>query len=86
MQQIDDRQQKQTTCRIVDFAGPADHRVKLNESEKRDKYLDLARKQKKKLKANEKKDKYLDLARELKKTMKHESDVDAYQLESVRLV
>ena len=34
---------KKGTCRIVDFAVPADHRVKLKESEKRDKYLDLAR-------------------------------------------
>ena len=31
------------TCRIIDFAVPADLRVKLKESEKRDKYLDLAR-------------------------------------------
>ena len=31
------------TCRIVDFAVPADLRVKLKESEKKDKYLDLAR-------------------------------------------
>ena len=36
-------QQKKRTCRIVDFAVPADHRVKLKESEKNDKYLDLAR-------------------------------------------
>ena len=28
----------------MDFAFPADHRVKIKESEKRDKYLDLARK------------------------------------------
>ena len=34
---------KEKTCRIVDFAFPADHRVKLKEYEKRDKYLDLAR-------------------------------------------
>ena len=27
----------------VDFAVPADHRIKLKECEKRDKYLDLAR-------------------------------------------
>ena len=40
-------QQKKRTCRIVDFAIPADHRVKLNESEKKDKYLDLARELKK---------------------------------------
>ena len=26
----------------MDFAAPADHRVKFNESEKKDKYLDLA--------------------------------------------
>ena len=29
---------KGRTCRIVDFAVPADHRVKLKESEKKDKY------------------------------------------------
>ena len=29
------------TCKIVDFAVPADHRVKLKESEKKDKYLDF---------------------------------------------
>ena len=34
---------KKRTCRIVDFAVPADHRVKLKESEQRDKYLDLAK-------------------------------------------
>ena len=28
---------------MVNFAVPADHRLKLKESEKRDKYLDLAR-------------------------------------------
>ena len=39
---------KKRTCRIVDFAVPADHRVKLKESEKIDKYLDLARELKKK--------------------------------------
>ena len=33
---------KKRTCRIVDFATPADDRVKLEESEKKDKYLDLA--------------------------------------------
>ena len=31
------------TCRIVDFAVPADHRIKPKECEKNDKYLDLAR-------------------------------------------
>ena len=31
------------TCRIVDFAVPTDDRVKLKESEMKDKYLDLAK-------------------------------------------
>ena len=31
------------TGKIVDFAVPADHRVKLKESEKRDKYYELAK-------------------------------------------
>ena len=35
------------TCRIVDFVVPADHRVKLKEREKKDKYFDLARELKK---------------------------------------
>ena len=34
-------------CKVVDFAVPVDHRIKLKESEKRDKYLDLARELKK---------------------------------------
>ena len=34
---------KKRTCHPVDFAVPADHRVKMKESEKIDKYLDLAR-------------------------------------------
>ena len=38
---------KKITCRIVEFAVPADHRIKLKEKEKRDKYLDLARELKK---------------------------------------
>ena len=33
---------KKRTWKIVDFAVPADHRIKLKESEKKDKYLDLA--------------------------------------------
>ena len=37
------QQKKKTTCRIMDFAVPTDHKVKLKESEKRDKYLDFAR-------------------------------------------
>ena len=35
------------TCKIVDFAVPADHRRKLEECEKKDKYLDLTRELKK---------------------------------------
>ena len=38
---------KKRTCRIVNFAFPADHRVKLKESEKKDKYLVFARELKK---------------------------------------
>ena len=38
---------KKRICRMVDFAVPADDRLKLKESEKRDKYLDLARELKK---------------------------------------
>ena len=33
---------KKRTCKIVDFAVPVDNRIKLKESEKKDKYLDLA--------------------------------------------
>ena len=40
-------QQKKRTCKIVDFAVLADQRIKLKESEKEDKYLDLARELKK---------------------------------------
>ena len=43
----DNNQQKKKICKIVDFAVPADHRIKLKECEKRDKYLDLARELKK---------------------------------------
>ena len=35
--------QRQIICKIVDFAVPADHRIKLKECEKKDKYLDLAK-------------------------------------------
>ena len=38
---------KKKICKIVDFAVPANHRIKLKECEKRDKYLDLARELKK---------------------------------------
>ena len=41
------QQQKKRTCKIVDFAVPADHRIKLTECEKKDKYLDIARELKK---------------------------------------
>ena len=40
---------KERTCHLVDFAVPADHRVKLKEIEKKNKYMDLARELKKKL-------------------------------------
>ena len=40
-------QQKKRNCKIVDFAVRADHRIKLKECEKKDKYLDLARELKK---------------------------------------
>ena len=39
--------QKKKICKIVDFAVPADHRIKLKECEKRDKYLELAKELKK---------------------------------------
>ena len=38
---------KKKICKIVDFAVPADRRLILKESEKKDKYLDLARELKK---------------------------------------
>ena len=37
------KREREKTCRIVNFAFPADHRVKLKESGKRDKYQDLVR-------------------------------------------
>ena len=37
------QQQQKRTFKIVDFAVPADHRVKLKENEKKNKYPDLAR-------------------------------------------
>ena len=42
-----DNIKKKRTCRINDFAVPADYMVKLKGSENGDKYLDLAREQKK---------------------------------------
>ena len=41
------QQRKKRICKIVDFAVSADHRIKLKECEKKDKYLDLARELKK---------------------------------------
>ena len=41
------KKKKKRICKIVDFAVPADHRINLKESEKKDKYLDLARELKK---------------------------------------
>ena len=41
------QKKKKRICKIVDFAVPADHRINLKESEKKDKYLDLARELKK---------------------------------------
>ena len=38
---------KKRTCNIVDFAVPAEYRIKLKDCEKKDKYLDLARELKK---------------------------------------
>ena len=37
------QQQKKRICKIIVFAVPVDHRINLKESEKKDKYLDLAR-------------------------------------------
>ena len=34
---------KKRICKIVDFAVPANHRIKLKEYEKKDKYFNLAR-------------------------------------------
>ena len=34
---------KKRTCKIVDYALPADNRIKLKECEKNDKYLELTR-------------------------------------------
>ena len=41
------KKKKKRVYKIVDFAVPADHRIKLKESEKKDKYLDLAKELKK---------------------------------------
>ena len=44
---IINKKKKTEICKIVAFAVLADHRIKLKECEKRDKYLDLARELKK---------------------------------------
>ena len=41
------KKKQNRTCKIVDFAVPAEHRIKLKECEKKDKYIDLARELKK---------------------------------------
>ena len=41
------KKKKKRICKIVDFAVPADHRIKLKECEKMDKYLNLGRELKK---------------------------------------
>ena len=41
------KKKKERTCKIIDSAVPADHRIKLKESKKKDMYLDLARESKK---------------------------------------
>ena len=44
---MNNNNKKKRTCKIVDFAVPADQWIKLKECEKKDKYLDLARELKK---------------------------------------
>ena len=44
---IINNKKKKKICKIVDFVVPADHRIKLKECEKRDKYFNLARELKK---------------------------------------
>ena len=44
---IINKEKKKRICKIVNFAVPADHRIKLKECEKKNKYLDLARELKK---------------------------------------
>ena len=41
------KKKKQRICKIIDFAVPADYRIKLKKCEKKAKYLDLARELKK---------------------------------------
>ena len=44
---IINKKKKMRICKILDFAVSADHRINLKKSEKKDKYLDLAREIKK---------------------------------------
>ena len=44
---INKNNKKKRTCKIVDFAVPADHWIKLKECKKKDKYLDHTRELKK---------------------------------------
>ena len=44
---IINNKKKKRICKIVDFAVSADHRIKLKECEKKDKYLNVARELKK---------------------------------------
>ena len=37
------QKKKKRICKIVDFAVPTDHRIKLKEYEKKDKFLEIAR-------------------------------------------
>ena len=41
------QQKKKKICKIVNFAVPADHRIKLKECKNKDKYIDLAKELKK---------------------------------------
>ena len=41
------KKKRKKICKIVDFAVPADHRIRLKECENRHKYVDLARERKK---------------------------------------
>ena len=47
-QQKQKKKKEKRIRKIVNFAVPADHRIKLKECEKKDKHLDLARESKKK--------------------------------------
>ena len=58
--QRNNQRKEKRTCRIVNFAVLPDHRVKLKESTKKDKYLDLARELKKKKIVEHETDDYTD--------------------------